>query len=219
MMAVYSTPHQNGFEFLSSLSYDAMLEVMERLSVQDLGRFAQVSKESRTIARDDVVWRRLCRGLEVQWSVLIKRPISVVPRIHNSDNWMDSFHQERDRMAFTSKFVGSWSEKWCDVNVLQSTTIDSDGTNFLVSYQKNKFSATFRGIENGCFSFHLEGGDSGWSFVYHLRPLSDSMLHLTVSRVHDGKIFVGVFSRVTVPTAAPAPYIQLEQQTAVPMEL
>jgi len=212
--------HQGGFEFLSSLSYDAMLEVLDLLTVQELGRFAQVSKESHAIACDDVVWRRLCRGLEVKWSTLINRPVSMAPKIHHSDNWRESFHQERDRMMFTSKFLGSWSEKWCDVNVIQSTTIDSDGTNFIVSYQKNKFSATFRGIEGDCFSFHLEGGDSGWSFVYQLRPLSDSVLHLTVNRVHDQKNFSGVFTRNAFPNDTPAPTMQMElEQAPVPMQL
>jgi len=206
--------HTQGFEFLSALTYDAMFEVLDLLSVQDLGRFAQVSRETCTLATDGAVWRRQCRGLEAQWASLMNpRPVTMVPKIQESTQWMQSFHQERDRLEFHSKFVGSWSEKWCDVNVLNSTTIETDGTNFIVAYKKNKFSATFRGVEGDCLSFHLEGGDSGWSFLYQLRPLSESMLHLSVTRVHDQKVFSGTFTRNST-TAAPEP-----QVAADPMQM
>jgi len=209
--------HTQGFEFLSALTYDAMLEVMDLLSVQELGRFAQVSKEACTLATDDAVWRRQCRSLEPRWASLIQpRPASMVPKVQPSAQWMDAFHEERERLEFHSKFVGSWSEKWCDVNVINSTTIETDGTNFIVTYKKNKFSATLRGIEADCLSFNLEGGDSGWSFLYQVRPLSESMLHLSVTRIHDQKVFCGTFTRhSTTAPATPEP----QTADADPMQL
>jgi hypothetical protein len=183
-----------GSAFLSTLSYDAMLEVLSMLSVQDLGRLAQVSKEANILADDDVVWRQLCRGLESRWALLISKS-ATVPKIQSNGLWKDTFKKERERVNLASKHVGLWSEKWCDVNVLQSTLIETDGTTFIVTYKKNKFSAKFLNLENDTLSFHLEGGDSGWAFIYKLRPLSDSTLQLSVYRVHDQKTFTGVFTK------------------------
>lgn len=103
---------------------------------------------------------------------------------------------ERDRLTTTAKFVGTWNEKWCDVNVQQSTLIESDGTNFHVTYKKNKFTARFHSFDGEELAFQLEGGDSGWSFIYKVKHLSDSLLHLSVYRVHDQKTFTGIFTRV-----------------------
>jgi hypothetical protein len=199
-----------GFVFLCSLSYDAMLEVLSLLSVEDLGHLSQVSKEANALADDDVVWRRLCRGLEIQWSKLLNRPVSMVPKIQSNERWKDTYRKERERVNVTSKFVGLWSEKWCDVNVPQSTLIESDGNSFAVAYKKNKFAARFMNFDGDTLTFHLEGGDSGWAFVYKLRPLSDSLLHLHVFRVHDQKTFTGVFTKCTTTTTA--------EQTAVAMQ-
>jgi len=185
-----------GFTFLPSLSYDAMLEVLALLSVQDLGRLAQVSKESNFLADDDVVWRRLCRQLEIDWAKVLNKDISLVPKVQSEDDWKGAFNLERARLNTTAKFVGLWNEKWCDVNVMQSTLIESDGTNFFVTYKKNKFSAQFQGFDGETLTFQLEGGDSGWSFVYKVKPLSESLLHLTVYRTHDQKTFSGIFTRV-----------------------
>jgi len=187
---------KEGFTFLPSLSYDAMLEVLSLLSVQDLGCLAQVSKESNFLADDDVVWRRLCRNLEVEWAKVLNKPVSLVPKIQPTEDWKCAFQKERERVNTTAKFIGLWNEKWCDVNVLQSTLIESDGTNFFVTYKKNKFTAQFQSFDGETLTFHLEGGDSGWSFVYKVKPLSDSLLHLNVYRVHDQKTFSGMFTRV-----------------------
>jgi len=185
-----------GFTFLPSLSYDAMLEVLSLLSVHDLGRLAQVSKETNSLADDDVVWRRLCRQLELEWAKVLSKDVSLVPKVQSEEDWKGAFQKEREQVDITAKFVGLWNEKWCDVNVSQSTLIESDGYNFSVTYKKNKFSARFQDYDGETLTFQLEGGDSGWSFIYKVKPLSEGLLHLTVFRVHDQKTFSGVFTRV-----------------------
>jgi len=185
---------QEGFTFMPSLTYDAMLEVLSQLSVDDLGRLAQVSRETNTLADDGMVWRKLCRELEADWGKVLNKDVPV-PKVHAADNWKASFQQERDRVQTTAKFVGIWSEKWCDVNVGQSTLIESDGYNFCVTYKKNKFSAKFSEYDGETLTFQLEGGDSGWKFIYKVKPLSENLLNLTVHRVHDNKSFTGVFTK------------------------
>lgn len=180
---------------MNVLTYDAILEVLSLLSVRDLGRLAQVSREANTLVDDDLVWRRLCRDLEVQWSKLLRRNVDQVPTIVSSPDWKITYRIERNRVDSTAKFVGMWSEKWCDVNVIQSTLIETDGRTFFVAYKKNKFAAKFVEFDGETFTFHLEGGDSGWSFVYKLRAVTDSLLHLNVFRVHDQKTFTGIFTR------------------------
>lgn len=187
---------QNGAaSVLNSLSYDAMLEVLSHLSVQELGRLSRVSQNARVIADDEVVWRRLCRQLEGDWSKILRDPSQQQALDASASTWKDMFKTERQKLAIFSKFVGLWSEKWCDVHVLQSTQIETDGTNFFVTYKKNKFSARFHGFDGESLSFHLEGGDSGWSFVYTLKYLSENLLQLTVFRAHDKKSFTGFYTR------------------------
>lgn len=179
---------------LNSLSYDAMLEVLSRLSVHELGRLARVSQSARDFADDEIVWRRLCRQLEGDWTKILKNP-SQQQAIQTTGLWKDTFKEERQRLTNFTKFVGLWSEKWCDVHVVQSTIVETDGTNFLVTYKKNKFSAKFLEFDGDSLSFHLEGGDSGWSFIYTLKYISESLLQLTVFRVHDKKSFTGFYTR------------------------
>lgn len=187
---------QNGAaSVLNSLSYDAMLEVLSHLSVQELGRLSRVSQNAKCIADDEVVWRRLARQLEGDWSKILRDPSQQRALDASNETWKDMFKTERQRLATFSKFVGLWSEKWCDVHVLQSTQIETDGTNFFVTYKKNKFSARFLSFEGDSLSFQLEGGDSGWSFVYSLKYLSENLLQLTVFRSHDKKSFTGFYSR------------------------
>jgi hypothetical protein len=69
-----------------------MLEVLSLLSVQDLGRLAQVSKESNFLADDDVVWRRLCRQLELQWAKVLNKDASLIPRVQPEDDWKGAFN-------------------------------------------------------------------------------------------------------------------------------
>jgi len=180
---------------LNSLNYDAMLEVLSRLSVQELGRLSRVSQSAREFADDEIVWRRLCRGLEGDWSKILKNPAQPM-EIQTSGAWKDTFRSESQRLVNISKFVGLWSEKWCDVHVVQSTVIETDGTAFLVGYKKNKFSAKFIEFDGDTLSFHLEGGDSGWAFVYTLKYLSESLLQLSVFRIHDKKTFTGFYTRM-----------------------
>jgi hypothetical protein len=180
---------------LSSLSYDAMLEVLSHLSVQELGRLSCVSQNARSIADDEVVWRRLCRQIEGDWSKIIRDPSQQQALDASSVSWKDMFKTETQRFAIISKFVGLWSEKWCDVHVIQSTLVETDGTDFFVTYKKNKFSAKFQTFDGESLSFHLEGGDSGWSFVYTLKYLSENLLQLTVFRAHDKKSFTGYYTR------------------------
>jgi len=184
-----------GQNILSGLTYDALLEVISLLNPQDLGRLSQVSKCSNMLAEDAIVWRRLCRSLEGEWAKVLKKDISQVPKLISEEDWKCAFQREREKVCTAAKFVGLWSEKWCDVNVQQSTLIESDGQNFTVTYKKNKFSARFQGFDGETITFQLEGGDSGWSFIYKLKPLSDSLLHLNVFRVHDQKTFTGVLTK------------------------
>jgi hypothetical protein len=172
-----------------------MLEVLSHLSVQELGRLSRVSQNARNIADDEVVWRRLCRQMEGDWSKILRDPSQQRALDASNGAWKDVFKTERQQLATFSKFIGLWSEKWCDVHVLQSTQIETDGTNFFVTYKKNKFSARFNSFDGESLSFHLEGGDSGWSFVYTLKYLSDNLLQLTVYRAHDKKSFTGFYTR------------------------
>jgi len=206
--------------FLPSLSYDALLGVLSLLSVQDLGRLAQVSKEAKELAHDGVVWRRMCRELEEEWCKLFSfqassyssafpsssspssavkpsLPLSVTIKPSHSRDWKATYHHERARVNITMKLIGLWNEKWCDVDVEHSTLIESNGTSFTVSYMKNKFTASFREFDahTQTLVFHLEGGDSGWSFLYHLSPLPDGSLSLKVLRLHDKQTFQGSFIR------------------------
>jgi len=182
--------------FLNTLTHDAMLEIISHLSVQDIGRLAQVSQGAKEFADDEIVWRNRCRLLEYDWSKVLSDP-SKQQAIETSGIWKDTFRDERKRLTHMEKLVGVWSEKWCDVHVNQSTQIETDGQNFIVTYKRNKFNARFLNFDETTqtLSFHLEGGDSGWAFVYTLKPLQENMLHLTVFRVHDKKSFTGFFSR------------------------
>jgi len=192
----------SGISFLSALSYDAVLAILSFLSVADLGVLAQVSRDAHHLAEDDCVWRQLCKGLECKWSCTLNRPMHMVPKIWaRPGEWKRVYNVELQRIALASKFVGLWSEKWCDVNVQQSTLIESDGRNWSVTYKKNKFVATFREFEasTDTLTFHLEGGDSGWSFIYKIKPLSENQCHLNVHRLHDQKSFAGEFHRCVEP--------------------
>lgn len=185
---------RNDANVLNSLSYDAMLEVLSHLSVQELGRLSRVSQNAKSVADDEIVWRRLCRQVEGDWSKILRDP-SQQKSLEASESWKDMFRTERQRLTNYSNFVGLWSEKWCDVHVVQSTLIETDGTNFFVTYKKNKFQARFQSFDGESLSFHLEGGDSGWSFVYTLKVLSENLLQLTVFRSHDKKSFTGFYTR------------------------
>jgi len=185
---------RNGATILNSLSYDAMLEVLSHLSVQELGRLSRVSQSARDFADDEIVWRRLCRQVEGDWSKVLRDPAQQRV-IEASGPWKDMFRTERQRLTDISKFVGLWSEKWCDVHVVQSTLVETDGSAFFVTYKKNKFQARFQSFDGDTLSFHLEGGDSGWAFVYTLKYLSESLLQLTVYRAHDKKSFTGFYTR------------------------
>jgi len=185
---------KNGTTVLNSLSYDAMLEVLSHLSVQELGRLGSVSQNARDFADDQIVWRRLCRQIEGDWSKILRDP-SQQQSLQATESWKDLFKSERTRLEQFSKFVGLWSEKWCDVHVVQSTLIETDGEACYVTYKKNKFQARFQSFDGESLSFHLEGGDSGWSFVYSLKYLSENLLQLSVYRVHDKKTFTGFYTR------------------------
>lgn len=189
-----SSSQMNG-TVLNTLSYDAMLEVLSHLSVQELGRLGRVSQNAREMADDEIVWRRLCREMEGEWSKIVKDPSQQQSMEASCGVWKDTYRAERQRLTNISKFVGLWSEKWCDVHVVQSTLVETDGTNFFVTYKKNKFSARFNSFDGDSLSFHLEGGDSGWAFVYTLKSLSENLLQLTVYRAHDKKSFTGFYTR------------------------
>jgi len=188
---------QNNGTLLNALTYDAMLEVLGHLNVQELGRLGRVSQGARDFADDEILWRTRCRSLESDWTKVVKDPSQPHPvEASESGMWKDAFKTERQRLADFSKFLGMWSEKWCDVHFVHSTQIETDGTHFLVTYKKNKFSAKFLNFDGESMSFHLEGGDSGWAFVYTLKPLSADLLQLTVFRMHDKKSFTGFYTRI-----------------------
>jgi len=186
---------RNDATVLNSLSYDAMLEVLSHLSVQELGRLSCVSQNARDFADDALVWRRLCRQVEGDWSKILRDPSQQQPLEASGSSWKDVFKTESQRLTSFSNFVGLWSEKWCDVHVVQSTLIETDGTHFYVTYKKNKFQAHFQSFDGESLSFNLEGGDSGWSFVYTLKCLSDNLMQLIVYRAHDKKSFTGFYTR------------------------
>eukprot|EP00026_Physarum_polycephalum_P010308 Phypoly_transcript_10466.p1 GENE.Phypoly_transcript_10466~~Phypoly_transcript_10466.p1 ORF type:complete len:162 (+),score=21.69 Phypoly_transcript_10466:146-631(+) len=152
---------RNDATVLNSLSYDAMLEVLSHLSVQELGRLSRVSQNAREFADDEIVWRRLCRQVEGDWSKILRDPSQQQP-LEASGPWKDMFRTERQRLTNFSNFVGLWSEKWCDVHVVQSTLIETDGTNFFVTYKKNKFQARFQSFDGDSLSFHLEVCVRAW---------------------------------------------------------
>jgi len=185
---------KNGATVVNSLSYDAMLEVLSHLSVQELGRLGRVSQNAREFADDEIVWRRLCRQKEGDWNKILRDPAQQQP-LQATGSWKDLFKSKRTSFEQFSKFVGLWSEKWCDVHVVQSTLIETDGTTCFVTYNKNKFQARFQSFDGESLSFHLEGGDSGWAFIYTLKYLSENLLQLTVFRQHDNTTFTGFYTR------------------------
>jgi len=196
--AIYrSKTDPKGVSFLAYLNYDMQLEVCSFLSVQDLGRLACVSKDAKLIAEDDSVWRTLVKNLIQQWTTLRYRP-KILPTIRvRASEWKMVYNSEWNNLNLCRKFGGLWSEKWCDVNVSQSTYIETDGRTWAVTYKKNKFTATFREFnpDDEVLTFHLEGGDSGWAFIYRVKPISKDRLHLSVHRIHDAKNFVGELLR------------------------
>lgn len=203
---VSTTAAPANMSFLTALSYDSVLAILSFLSVQDLGRLAQVSREAHAFAEDDSVWRGLCKALTPRWCEALSRPAQMVPKIYaRPGEWKRVYHIEIQRIALCSKFVGLWSEKWCDVNVQQSTSIESDGRSWSVAYKKNKFAATFRDFDpyTEVLTFHLEGGDSGWSFIYKIKPITEHHCQLTVYRMHDQKTFTGDFFRITADNSQP----------------
>jgi len=193
-------------EVTQTLTYDALFEVLSLVSVSDLGKLAQVSRETKLVAEDQLVWRNRCRGLEVEWSKTISEGHSS-PSFSVADDasWKCLFRDENLKLNTMARFVGTWSEKWCDVSVANSTHIETDGTHFFVYYKKNKFSAKFISfVDNNTLSFHLAGGDSGWSFVYTIKSIAENEpLQLTVFREHDKRSFTGTFHRVETPIISP----------------
>jgi len=79
---------RNDATVLNSLSYDAMLEVLSHLSVQELGRLSRVSQNARDFADDEIVWRRLCRQVEGDWSKILRDP-SQQQALEASGPWKD----------------------------------------------------------------------------------------------------------------------------------
>jgi hypothetical protein len=189
------SPKTTSGPLFQALTYDALLHVLSYLRVVDLGRLGRVSRCARDFADDEMVWRSRCRTLEHDWRKILRDPASQHKDIVMSGLWKHTFRAERQRLTEISKFVGLWSEKWCDVHVVQSTQIETNGKDFIVSYKKNKFSAKFLNFDGESLSFHLEGGDSGWAFIYTLKSIAENVLQLSVFRVHDKKTFAGFYTR------------------------
>ncbi|GAM24341.1 hypothetical protein SAMD00019534_075160 [Acytostelium subglobosum LB1] len=113
------------------------------------------------------------------------------------ENAKHHYLQETKKMDVLSHFVGVWSEKWCDVDVSNSTKITYDGHALNVVYTKNKFTAQFVDFDFAAqqLRFNLSGGDSGWSFIYTLKYHFEGRLSLNVNRFHDSMSFNGFFKR------------------------
>eukprot|EP01133_Synstelium_polycarpum_P019510 gene19510-23372_t len=183
------------FNLLEALSYDTILQVLSWLSPRDLCKFALVSKDCQVLSCEDDLWRGFYPNFEEQYMLTfsLDRMPSPLPRI----NAKSAYIKEYQKMNMVSKFVGLWSEKWCDVDVTNSTKITYDGQNINVHYTKNKFSAIFQDFDGETLRFKLTGGDSGWSFFYCLTTIgmTDGRLALKVNRLHDNMEFAGFFKQ------------------------
>ncbi len=72
------------------LCYDALLEIVSFLSLKDLARLARVSKGTRRIVEDPVVWRRLCLQIEGDWKKVVVSPQLFAP-IRMEGSWKDTY--------------------------------------------------------------------------------------------------------------------------------
>eukprot|EP01132_Coremiostelium_polycephalum_P003795 gene3795-4723_t len=208
----------NKNSILELLSFDTILAVLSWLSPKELCNLSLVSKEFKLYSENDWIWRQFYFRLEEKFIRLFETPI--FPRDLPRQNAKFTYFIEDKLYDQVSQFVGIWSEKWCDVDVINSTRISFDGFNLVVEYTKNKFVAQFKEFDGTNLKFMLTGGDSGWSFLYTLFPIpfhssmllqqngeqsdignknttdpvkSPSALGLNVLRIHDQQQFKGYF--------------------------
>ncbi|KYQ89674.1 cyclin-like F-box containing protein [Tieghemostelium lacteum] len=165
---------KNSITVLDLLTYDTLLCVFSYLTPRELANLALVSKETKILSETDWLWRPFFGELrqnyidKLQLSNLyeLEYKISNFKCTHGTAKRF--FIQESDFINRLSPFIGLWSEKWCDVDVQNSTKISYNGKDICVEYTKNKFAASFNSFLENNLVFTLNGGDSGWSFVYTL---------------------------------------------------
>jgi serine/threonine protein kinase len=100
--------------------------------------------------------------------------------------------------APVSKFVGTWSEKWADINNQNVITIIEGTGGRPVVTQKGGWRVwDERLIGNDVLIFRKVGveGTSGYELVYTLTYINDKKLSLSVLRVHDNRTFTGELYR------------------------
>jgi YVTN family beta-propeller protein len=93
-----------------------------------------------------------------------------------------------------SDFLGTWSEKWADINNAQSITISQVNGSPKVSVKGN-WRVWGEKLENGVLSFRIRGGSSDWEFFYTVKKTLTGKMSLTVFRVHDQMTFEGEMYR------------------------
>ncbi|EFA76337.1 cyclin-like F-box containing protein [Heterostelium album PN500] len=180
----------NDVSLLESLSYDAILNILVCLEPEHLVKFGLLSKECYTLSCSDYLWRRFYPSYQFRFEQAFNiPPPQPLPRV----NAKQIYIKESKKVDSISKFVGLWSEQWCDVDVNSSTRISYDGYKISVFYTKNKFSAEFVDFDGSVLRFKLSGGDSGWSFIYSLKIADHGKLTLNVFRIHDDMSFNGIF--------------------------
>ncbi|KAF2069709.1 hypothetical protein CYY_008976 [Polysphondylium violaceum] len=187
---------------LQQLNYDSLLYIFSFLTPKELCQLCLVSKDFKVLVEDEWLWKLSFKNIDYLFELYfgIKYP-GVVQNDHFQQQCITTskklYTYEYCKIEKAKKFVGLWSEKWCDVDVPCGTKIIYDGHTFSIQYTKNKFSSQFFKYDDATdtLEFFLTGGDSGWSFLYSLKPIQDHLgvLHLTVQRIHDNTIFQGIF--------------------------
>jgi len=186
---------------LEELNYDSLLYIFSFLTPKELCQLSLVSKDFKVLVEDEWLWKLLFKNI----GYLFQSYFGInYPGINNLELQQKCITTSKQLYIYESckiekakKFVGLWSEKWCDVDVPCGTKIYYDGHTFHIQYTKNKFSSQFFKYDESeeTLEFFLTGGDSGWSFLYSLKPIQDHLgvLHLTVKRIHDNTLFQGIF--------------------------
>ncbi|EGC33603.1 hypothetical protein DICPUDRAFT_92380 [Dictyostelium purpureum] len=157
---------KRNFTILEELPYDVLLQILSFLNPSELCTLGLVCRDFKQLADDDWIWRGFYPILKFNFCFHFQ--MNHYPRILESQNAKRVYINESRLTKSASKFIGVWSEKWCDVDVLNSTKISFNGEQFMVEYTKNKFEAEFQSFDGNTLKFKLTGGDSGWSFLYTL---------------------------------------------------
>ncbi len=91
-------------------------------------------------------------------------------------------------------FVGTWGERWADINNPGSITIQSvNGTPRVT--MSNIWRVWGETFQDGQLVFRKRGGSSNWEFEYRIGLSDRGVLELRIHRVHDNRDFVGELYR------------------------